>query len=179
MEALLRKINPPGQKVMIQDLVAHLGLDEATLHFTAADGLEKAERLSDIENTYISLEGADAPYLGGEDLHAGRKVKELSHIQIGSNMLIVWSAWQDMDFATRGVEDETGMALDELLLAAGLSLEGSLDLVAADGFSREIEGLDTEQGILRQQDDGHFRVHFEHLSRMFHIQEIVKIEFFD
>lgn len=179
LEALLRKINPPGQKVKVQDLVAHLGLDEVTLHFTAIDGLEKAEHFSDIKNTYISLEGPDAPYLGGEDLHAGRKVKELSHIQIGDNMLLAWSTWQNMDFATRQIEGQTGIALDELLLAAGLSLEGSLDLVAAEGFSREIEGLDTEKGILRQQDDGHFRVHFEHLSRMFHIREMVKIKLSD
>ncbi len=176
--SLAEKMGVIDSRVLISSIVEELNPIGDFIFFSAADGHTKTERLSDIPDTYIDPLDNGVPTFSGEKLHAGRQVKGLSSIQLGREKIVFWSNWIK-DLPPAEINGEEGIALDKFVEKAGLDWSNGLKIEAVDGYSVEISLEDIQQGIIKQLDDGSFRVHFSHLPRNFHIRGILLIKALD
>lgn len=176
--ALVSKMELFDPQIQLSSIVEELQSASDFILLTAVDAHTKTERLSDIADTYIDTEDPEAPTFSGENLHSGRQVKHLSSIQLDKEKIVFWSNWVN-NLPQLEINGEQGTALDKFVEKAGLGWSNGLIIEAIDGFSIEISPEDTRQGIIRQLDDGSFRVHFSHLPRNFHIREILLIKAVD
>lgn len=135
------------QAVKVSDLLTTYGVKtDEDVFFEAADGYEKAESMSVFENGFIKITGEDAPMFLSPDIPKGMYVKYIMSLTAGSTTFTsVESAMTALGEIT--IDGQVGVSLEALLNKMGLKAS-AYNLVAADGYSVEIDGASVKDGLL-------------------------------
>ncbi|WP_461204699.1 molybdopterin-dependent oxidoreductase [Clostridium sp. DL1XJH146] len=144
------------------------------VNFVAADGFEKSEKIDVLLQGYIKTTGENVPLFLSPDLPKGMQVKDILVLTCDDTSFV--SAAKSLEkFTARDARKKTGVALDELVEAAGLN-GGSYTITASDGYSTEVTSEDLLKGIIYEE-EGQYSVKFtEDMPKSTNIKDVLSIE---
>ncbi len=145
-----------------------------SVFMAAADGFEKNEEYDIFIEEYIQLTGDNTPAFRGPDLPRGMHVRDLVWFATGE--VAVLSAERAPELFTAASADaETGVSLDVVLDALGLSGADDYVFEAMDGYTVEVSAEDLEIGIVYVHEEGVAASVFEGLPRNTAVRGLLSI----
>jgi hypothetical protein len=144
-----------------------------TVKFIAVDGFEKTEDLDILLDGYIKLTGENAPLFISPDMPKGMQVKNILTLECGDSVFLSGKLAQDK-FTEGKAKDDVGADLEEIITFFNIDFE-TIEFIASDGYSVEVEKKSMNEGILNLMDDTTYKVEFsENFSKGTTIKEVLK-----